>query len=301
MNIRLVIIGNGFDLQAGLKSSFDDFFKKSEFQIIENWISFPGTANIEDVNFISLLLYNTFYRSDDTYQDKRLNIHFCEFQKEFKSAFGFSKNPVDWMDVESFLHALLVSKGITKMSECFERVINHKSISDNFCICHKDFILDFFSNSPSSKYSSCADDFYKFLFLELRRFEMRFTKYLSSEIEDNDAYLNKSNKIYNQLVENGDIVKIINFNYTNILKKNSSDEINVHGTLGTDIIIGINDDNDLDEKSIQFTKTFRKLVSKESVNTLNNTIGEILIYGHSLGKQDYAYFQSIFDHYNLYT
>lgn len=34
---------------------------------------------------------------------------------------------------------------------------------------------------------------------------------------------------------------------------------------------------------------------------LEDDINEIIFYGHSLGESDYSYFQSIFDHYNLYN
>ena len=38
MVYKLLILGNGFDLHAGLKSSFTDFFEKEEKPIIDTWI-----------------------------------------------------------------------------------------------------------------------------------------------------------------------------------------------------------------------------------------------------------------------
>ena len=33
---------------------------------------------------------------------------------------------------------------------------------------------------------------------------------------------------------------------------------------------------------------------------MSKTIDEIIVFGHSLGEQDYSYFQSIFDYVDLY-
>ena len=64
MNNKLVIIGNGFDLQAGLLSRFSDFFIKSEIPVVQKWLKTQDVNDITKVSFISLLLYNTFYRKN---------------------------------------------------------------------------------------------------------------------------------------------------------------------------------------------------------------------------------------------
>lgn len=52
------------------------------------------------------------------------------------------------------------------------------------------------------------------------------------------------------------------------------------------------------------TKTFRQLkpnIDYENRMKMTKSIKEVIIYGHSLNKQDYSYFQSIFDYLDIYN
>lgn len=297
---KLFVIGNGFDLQAGLHSSFGDFFFKSEIAKIEDWINNNGSNSIGDVNLISLLLFNTFYRENMNYFDFRGTGIRCEFQDTFKKAFGIKNNPKDWMDVEGFINALLKSNDTKKLIDCFEQVHKKQFLGDAFCICYGDCILDYFRMS-SKHINSISINFYSFLFEELKKFEKRFKNYLSNELKDNSQYKSRSIELFNSLKIGTEQGILINFNYTFIETSSSFKEFNIHGSLSNDIIIGVNDDIFLNEDVIPFTKTFRKLISEDNNKILTKPIDEIIIYGHSLGWQDYAYFQSIFDYYDIYN
>lgn len=104
---------------------------------------------------------------------------------------------------------------------------------------------------------------------------------------------------------------VLNFNYTDPFK---SEELglgivgarNVHGTLDrTDIIFGI-DGKDVaeDDPAVPFTKTYRLMslvpYESETVKLCDSDTSYIKIFGHSLSRADYSYFQSIFDTVNLY-
>ena len=297
---KLFIIGNGFDLQAGLHSNFSDFFFKNEIAKVKKWINSNCSNSIDEVNFISLLLFNTFYRENLNFLDSRGAAIHCEFQERFKKTFEIKNNPKDWMDVEGFIYALLKTNGIKKLIDCFDKVHENKFLGDAFCICYKDGISAYFHNSLKLM-NSKSTKFYSFLFEELKRFEKRFKDYLSNELKDNSQYKSRSIELFNSLKIGAKQGIIINFNYTFIETSSSFKEFNIHGSLSKDIIIGVNDDISLNEEVIPFTKTFRKLISEDNAKILTKLIDEIIIYSHSLGWQDYAYFQSIFDYYDIYN
>jgi hypothetical protein len=99
----------------------------------------------------------------------------------------------------------------------------------------------------------------------------------------------------------------------------SVNETNVHGTIKKEIIIGIDDKNiDKNKKYLEnkliipnefkFSKTYRKMLllrpndfQDETVLPNKKDLTQIIFYGHSLGRQDYSYFQSIFDFYDIYN
>ncbi|WP_181343094.1 AbiH family protein [Listeria monocytogenes] len=112
-------------------------------------------------------------------------------------------------------------------------------------------------------------------------------------------------------------INIMNFNFTCNIFDDLDDvsiklgtEVNVHGKVDildeSKIIFGI-DKKSLDREGIKegndLTKTSRKLVMNEIkiASVLDNTISNIIFYGHSLSEADYAYFQSIFDYLDIYN
>lgn len=114
---------------------------------------------------------------------------------------------------------------------------------------------------------------------------------------------------------------ILSFNYTNIFDiiqlESPGNYTNVHGKLCTNnckdcnnsnIIFGIDDTTIQSQSEVPelrlFSKTYRKMKNSSSplniLPAINNKPLEIKFYGHSLSSADYSYFQSIFDHYNIY-
>lgn len=301
---RLVIIGNGFDLRIGLKSRFNDFFERSELPLIENMFNGIYWATdwrkIKDISFISFLLYNAFYRKEFSYPS---NNHYVQIdtKKEFSRFFGLSELPVNWMDVESFIYCVLNSKRIKEIEKSFDQHFKHRSYDESIAVCKGDFIPEFFSNCLNVKQYFCINNFYDFFLQELHLFEERFSSYLKNEICNFKDYSKMAETIISSLTSKEDESTILNFNYTDISQIVAADIINVHGKLDSEIIIGIDDQETISASVIPFTKTFRKLVFKENYPVLTKKYDSIVIYGHSLGEQDYSYFQSIFDYLDIYN
>ncbi|TMT02328.1 hypothetical protein FD687_02410 [Apilactobacillus kunkeei] len=158
--------------------------------------------------------------------------------------------------------------------------------------------------------------------------------------DNKDYYQNIGSLIYS-LISNSNSknqqVNIFNFNYTPTSKNLGAVNRykNIHGRiqypheaknddinrLPSDVVFGIDSNLSYPELSSQkakddiylFTKTRRILSrppkkhnnkyqnNKYEQKVLEDDINEIIFYGHSLGESDYSYFQSIFDHYNLYN
>lgn len=109
---KLVIIGNGFDLAAGLNSDFKTFYEQIEKPKIDKWMN--SISNYSDevkyVNFISLLIYNTFYEfRNASYSFFRYEDVILENQKIFKQLLNITDYPSNWVEIE-----LLVKKNFDR-------------------------------------------------------------------------------------------------------------------------------------------------------------------------------------------
>ena len=109
---------------------------------------------------------------------------------------------------------------------------------------------------------------------------------------------------------------VLSFNYTSVAEDHfdKGDDgvfVNIHGKLGEDIIFGIDGKDCMDNPvAVPFTKTYRLmlrggsrtggLISTANSSNLQDATDVIKFYGHSLGRADYSYFQSIFDGVDLY-
>lgn len=303
---RLLVVGNGFDLQAGLNTKFSDFFDSEEKPLIEKWLKDSSSVDGGQVSLLSLILYNTYYRSPFIGFDYKNGVRFqIHFQSEYQTALGLNKGIVNWMDVESFIAQLLKSKGLTRLIECFDS--HFKKRSDRLTgICDYDDVPFLMESSLHDKGYFDITSFYEFFLKEINIFEKRFAYYIRNQLNSNSDYSNNIGTILSKMIPHtADSLSIINFNYTQIDERlipccGDIKNINVHGTINGEPIIGI-DANDYENQDIMvLTKTFRKLVCKTYTKALDR-FDEILIYGHSLGKQDYSYFQSIFDYVDLYN
>ena len=275
MNVykTLLIVGNGFDLQCGLKSGYEDFIK---------WLNQSSAEEKHN-------LWAEYFL--ERYHQRTLE-------------------GMDWVNVESCLQEALENErnGIKHwLSTAFSEVrgswegspfINVlRYLKQNYKRDQRNFLVNGTKVKPL--------DYHWFL-EELHKFERQFSEYLQAVIENSTDYVPNAIKLM-KLLEIDNYVMIINFNYTNPFMKfpcdgNLMQFINVHGIYKDDsIIFGIDDAiMKMPINTHIFTKTYRKMLQGNQENVLPEGIETIKFYGHSLGKADYSYFQSIFDRYNLY-
>lgn len=299
----LLIIGNGFDKQCGLKSSFNDYY----------------SYKLENDEFCKAIQKD--YKGHDSYSFTNMLIRGIEDKSIEKYSIWdilFLNNKMqrktNWADLEETIYQSLVASDGNgfyweQLMEYLddkrfwrnEEIIAMKLLRESkitqltaFYIRRKYYEL--FSQKGMTK-----KDLYFHLEKELIVFENSFVDYMNKIIKKD--YYKKQIKLLDKLSVKKRV--ILSFNYTNI-KQTFFPVENVHGTLAdNNIIIGI-DGKELryDEDIFRFTKTYRKtklLNTKKTVPILSKQIKNIIFYGHSLNPQDYSYFQSIFDYVNLYS
>lgn len=163
-----------------------------------------------------------------------------------------------------------------------------------------------------------------FLRQELFKLEHAFGEYLAHEVETNEEYAEKCKTLYQAIEFDGkktgdsyhSSTSVLSFNYTDFIEHfydcgEDGVFVNIHGKLGGETIFGIDGKDCMDNPdAVAFTKTFRlmrrggsrtdKLIGTANSANLQGATDVIKFYGHSLGKADYSYFQSIFDGVDLY-
>lgn len=302
---QLIVLGNGFDLAQGLKTGYADYFSakygdKPAIGEIDNAWDMVLFCRKSDNN-------NNWSNVEEAIRDQIAEMGFVDkVIKELDRTRG--------LPVNNSLESHLASRIVQKNGDM------HAKSSDKLS-----------RNYKKSLYLN-------FMREELTSFEISLSHYLKRVIEDctDEApmrYLISSDALYESIAgmpafSDASTLEqqhntILTFNYTSPFQQRDKgyfpgvDSIRfVHGSLSAgDIIIGIDalnydeEGNRLlidDEDTIPFTKTFRTLQSTSHVDTLPDTFDDIpfdciKFFGHSLSEADYSYFQSIFDHVNLYS
>lgn len=315
---QLIVLGNGFDLACGLKSTYYDFFDYIYGQQIVNTNS---------------------------------NIFWYDIFKNYKQ-----ESIENWADIEEqiliqlknieYLYnekILIEGRGGSETSSLAESEHKESNIPNNLYVT-LEFLLPYFVKVRSEKTTQnilkkqlliLEDDFRKYLLSITKnnaddetyyKYYMKskvLNKYIqlcnSSESHNSDLVSKLENTtIFNHSPQikkfdetlseiykdkNSDENLILTFNYTKVWDVENIR--NIHGDLDNgNIIFGIDYDklnNNFKKAPIEFSKSYRVLENGlTSTFNISSDIDIIKIYGHGLGKADYSYYQSIFDSVDLY-
>ena len=222
---KVLILGNGFDLNLGLKTSYSDFVKSEHFEKI---------VRHKD-NYLINRIYTNF----------RLN-KWIDLEEELKRfAIEQSGNRKSMLDIstelEELRHAL-----IQYLNELDYSKINKRSVAAQL--------------------------------LEI-------------------VYKNKEDyEIFSyNYTDLNEIIKNIRTEQANEISKDRVRYTHVHGTLkDKSIIIGFEDDVDIDDEYCYMIKTFSPHYASHRVRYALEDADEIIFFGHSLGSTDYHYFSKLF-------
>lgn len=300
---QLLIIGNGFDIEAGLPSRFSDFCSVRK----------------------PLLSDGTF---DSNSAAKRLGL-----KKNVWDLILAQNTGRNWCDIEGTVANWVVPKGQPSgpASGCpAEKVLEDAANDPRFVnggngLAPIESYIDGESGHNLKHWN--LDELYHYLSEKLHDLEIDFEKYLNDAVSSTKSYLPNARALLTTLIKDegaldGDYNKsasVLSFNYTIPADKESVrfedgspiSYVNIHGELGGGIVFGIDGTGLLGNRFVlPFTKTYRimersgnkasEIVRKEDTGERDCGTQLIKFYGHSLGPADYSYFQSIFDTVNLY-
>lgn len=337
---QLLIIGNGFDLACGLKSSYKDFFdnylksisstdSKMYWEKYFQNMSYLNSSNddytwtdietqiftqLQNVEFIieNELLKNRFYENKDELVRKieislngsNSNLNFDSLLQTFyllKSVFEYYMIG-NQLTLNTALNK--IKTDLLKLEDQFSSYLTNEIQNANSKIeTNNEIATNVFTENSYFIKS-------RILFATLLLFYMNvnetpfFVPPLERLQETSDSNF-ISYYLDVQILSKFNIVEnyVLSFNYTKPFP--FPNLRNIHGNLNNwNIIFGIDYDKVntfFSNQPTQFTKSYRILENKlNSDMTIPSDLNKILFYGHGLGEADYSYFQTIFDTVDLY-
>lgn len=277
------IIGNGYDLSCGYNTSFKDYL-----DYISNTIKDNDYYTLDFITFVHYI-YRKYNNDNDIIK--------------------LSLNDNNWADIEKNILDIENRRLVEEVQNKLNSIpVNVKSYGFDI-ECTLSYETDF-SNRDKDLLNYVRIHYPKIipqnfnLLGEINKFELAFKNYLKTIIATDNAENEKSKEIFNKLVSGFRSGIVFNFNYTHTIDNisNKNFEIrHVHGVIDDEIIIGVDLANVKTRKEISKTHRLLNLKKNTNYDVIPSNPKEIVFYGHSLNEQDYSYFQSIFDHVNLYN
>ena len=291
-----LVIGNGFDLFCGLKTSYSDFFNndKALLENIEKWIESYKE---------SYIIYDYLDYSKPNHEKNISKIILKEeitiWDLFFYLSSQVAKNSeILWCDIEAQMaKSLDISQGDKFFS--WNRVLDLCNKKE-FRNAYKQELLCACYTKSKIGYNITANKFYEFLYDELEKFEKRFGEYIKFQIL-NPVYKDNAHETIIKLVDldKNRHLGVDTFNYSTF----NINGVHLNHINGNYIkpIFGIDYSNikAIDER-YTFTKIYRRSeqnfsMDKENIDFTSNRVDNVVIFGHSLNQQDYNYFFPLFD------
>ena len=333
---RIVIIGNGFDLAQGLKTSYEDFLldylkteikRKIEDPECESDKLFAVVQQYNDIryfeeNYLILKSLSDFKKNVPIYypsgeyfaefhpNENKISYHKHKRYLEIKTNSFFLNELLDkenWADIEKFYFEELTSRFLEHKS-------NKEQLKEDIINLNRDFEhlkLKLVEYLKKIEYSSEKLKFEGILRNSFKPAELNYYRKFFDKDSKSKEPINISNVVY------------LNFNYTNTLNrffekfeqpyKSQSIHCQIHGNINEpeSIIFGYGDDaSNSKYKELEDTDMRELLENFKSIhypktkhyNDLMNIIEaepfDVLVLGHSMGLSDRVLLESIFENEN---
>ena len=302
LNKVKLVIGNGFDLYCGLKTSYADFFgfRKTQYEKVIKWAK--TFTNID--SFLSKENNEEFWNNLDCYNDLTawdLLFCFCSYEK-------INEIPNwNWCNIEKIMLDSL--KEPTSNVPFWQNVylsLTGKNLNSTISLYEK-CIAAFIKRSPDKMKLSSENKFYSYLLDKLKIFEKSFGKFIrkatfTNSVEDDDDYDKMARRTIHRFCSLENISCIDTFNYDEPkIRTLESKFTHINGDLENPIFgVDSNFFSPSDSRYL-FTKTCRRMewnMTKRIEKSISD-FDNIIIFGHSLDEADYSYFFSIFDKLNI--
>ena len=297
---KLVIIGNGFDLECGLPSGFGKFIedRRSFFE--------DGGASIgRELGYYTETIWDAILASYGDENWSNIEGAISKWVTSSKYVTGAGSTGVAQTCAEFNRKAYDAVQSDYPIKESKTTAYLRKSYSDSSSEMNEKRLLQISRD-------------------ELTVLEKDFSRYLSDAVNACADYFNSASSLMKKMLRlelpsQKDYIlsgSILSFIYTRprwmyTLDGDPVSQVNVHGSLGDEIVFGIDGKDYMSNGDVlPFTKTYRlmalDLPGTSTLVEMPDAIGRggtqiIKFYGHSLGPADYSYFQSIFDAVDLYA
>ena len=293
---NLLVIGNGFDLSIGARSSYCDFFESEIYRPViesmERWtddVSKLGLGVLDSIldermyfTCWDLLFYHISIDQDGSLsvQERGRDINWCDIENVMNQSFtgaGFN-----WEECRSMV--CQYGHDITAAQEVFRN-----------CSIMKQAIHAYFIYHHWEKDADDDESFYRRLLGELNLFESRFGKYIE-RLTEGDEYTKLSRDRIMELVNGESVEYIDSFNYSDAARELNATVRHINGNTVYPIFgIDLKEDNGIEipPQVRLFTKTSRRMHQDASGEGQENIVGDIdkiIVFGHSLNEQDYDYY-----------
>jgi hypothetical protein len=296
---QLIIIGNGFDLECGLPSSFASFIEMRKAAL--------GGSIEDDTRACTKTIWDVILHGMD-------DASWCDIEGAI----------TNWISPENGSNqpgGTAFKRTLTRLKESRESssfMFDESILGDKVAAYLRDRFPEESDGWSLERLARMSRD-------DLTILENDFSTYLTRAIEETAGYKEAVKKLMCEILlwkrpneEDFDVEEsVLSFNYTRAVSVFRSDEhatsyVNIHGRLGSEIVFGIDGTDLMDDPiAMPFTKTYRLMALDPSDTSslvrlpssglsLDHGTRMIKFYGHSLGKADYSYFQAIFDAVRLY-
>lgn len=309
-NVKLVI-GNGYDLHCGLKSSYADFFMRDadKNNYFNKWLD-------EFKEKISLNAFTTEQSKEDVWVEFKsideLNIWDLFFYIETKTTNQNNKEAWLWCDIETVMYNSLKSydsrecnTNLFRWEHVYKAIT--KKMPKEFKFWKIYVMAKVILEKRNMEKFKNIDEFYYYILDELNQFEKEFGMFIDKKrclysnfllkIPNTD-FEKRSKMTLQELCNVDNLVSIDSFNYDDIGDENLNKILhNINGNLENPIF-GI--DSNLCRASdprFIFTKTNRRMELEMIDFECQKDIAfdNVIVYGHSLSSNDYSYFFPLLD------
>ena len=319
---RIIIVGNGFDLAHGLKTSYKDFISwywtdcGDRLLHCHNKIEADGLTSFKIINNFDIIWSNVWgyrYHRNNPLRPWDLN-EVVRLAKEDKDLCDFSftspllkrvwdKLLLGWVDIENEYFSLLTEKDQPQIVESFgfDR-LNYKELNNQLDVLRNKLIQ--YLKCESEKTTPIIDDINDIIYrpIEQREISVAYKRLLGENLTGDVAPC---------------ATMLLNFNYTKTPEMYLSESSNVvvnyiHGCLENpeSVIFGYGDELDSDFKKLQnmndnecmrHIKSIRYLESdsyRKMLEFIESDSFQIIILGHSCGLSDRTLLNTLFEHRN---
>ena len=308
---RLVIIGNGFDLAHGLKTSYKDFIKYYINSSIKSFFE-GGKHNYKD-DLLSIIAKNSFLCPDRYY------LRMVNYWTDKEVDEVLKVDPIDLLN-----RLISQEDGVSvKKSEFFERILKNletkgwtdiesdyyallKKYADNIEVCETlNNQMDFLRNKLAEYLNT----------QETPQMISELPDIFNSTIDISDIAPSRLMDFIKYRGYNSQKTVLLDFNYTpttGMYENSSIIVFHIHGSLDNtnSMIFGYGDEMDKDFQELEDRNENELLKNTKSIKYLEagnykklmNFIGglpyQVFIMGHSCGNSDRTLLNTIFEHEN---